>query len=385
MARSKTTALSEAPPLSLDPSLFVAGNRVELLRDGGEAFPRMLQEIRASRQCVLLEMYTFASDLTGWKFARALAEADQAGADVRVIYDSLGSRDSREEIFDFMLAHGVQVHEHAPAFPRRWRLTRARRDHRKLVVVDGRVAFVGGLNVSNEYAAESDGGEGWRDTVLRIEGPAVTDLADVFSKTWVSRTRRPCPPFPSPEPIPDGIPVAAVSSEKWSDRRSIARSYLHALQSAQRRIWIENAYFSPSGKFLRALKQARERGVDVRLLVPERTDVMPVYYATRALFARLLRWGVRIFLWKGPMMHAKTAVIDGTWCTAGSYNLDHLSLFHNLELTVIALDRDLGLQFEQMFIRDCENSIEVSRDEWRRRGFWRRILEGYFHIVRFLM
>ncbi|MBI4565517.1 MAG: cardiolipin synthase ClsB [Planctomycetes bacterium] len=370
--------------LCFDLSLFSKGNRVRLLKGGGEAYPRMLESIASARHSVLMEMYTFASDATGLRFARAMAERARAGVAVRLLYDSLGSRDTSTSIFQFLRAAGARVTPFRP-----WgRFTWRRRDHRKLVIVDGRLAFVGGLNVSDAYAPESEGGQNWRDTQIEIEGPEVGDLVSLFAEVWGEERDEdlfPAGAPPAPEPVSEGVPVAAIGSERRRMRKVIGTSYLHALLNARRRIWIENAYFVPSLKFSRALRRAALQGVDVRILIPYRTDLWPVYYATRALLDGMLKRGIRIFEYHGPILHAKTSVIDGYWSSVGSYNLDHLSMFHNYEATAIVLSRDFGAQMEAMFAEDCGRSVEVTRDRWRRRPLRLRALEQFWFAFRSLM
>jgi cardiolipin synthase len=355
-----------------DPSALLPNNRVQLLRDGAEAYPRMLAAIGAAQHSVLVEMYTFASDETGWSFAKALAARARAGVQVRVLYDAAGSKETSTELWSHIRTAGGAVTPYRPLI---WFSVR-KRDHRKLVIVDGRVAFAGGLNIADEYALS------WRDTHLEVEGPAVGDLVELFRQTWEAEEDDPLwRPNPPPAPGPAGlVPVGVFSGNRWRDRRSIAAAYLHAIRAARSRLWISNAYFMPSAKFLRALRKADRRGVDVRLLVPRRTDAWPVYFASRYLFSGLLWRGVRIFEWKGPMLHAKTAVVDGVWCTIGSYNLDHLSFARNLELSLVAIDPVLGAAMESMHVEDLKNADEVTRAEWKKRPWSQRGLEWFWHL-----
>jgi len=372
--------------LCLRPEDLRPGNRVHLLRDGAEAYPRMLEAVARAERCVYLEMYRFADDAVGRRFARALADRARAGLEVRVLYDAVGSRDTPRDFFGRLRAEGVRVVEFNP-IPRFFSgLRYRRRNHRKLLIVDGRVAFLGGMNVAREYAAPEDGGLGWRDTQVELKGPVVADLLRMAQEIWCRQTR--CVREPPPEvvtlpPQEKGIPALVLSSHRFRKRWEIGRHYLHALRHARTRIWIANPYFLPSIRFRRAMRRAARRGVDVRLLVPSQSDVPPALYAAQHLFARLLRWGVRVFEWPGPMMHAKTAVIDGTWATVGSYNLDHLSLVHNLELTAILVDPGFGREVEAMFEQDFARSREVKREAWERRGWGRRLLEDFFYLFRF--
>lgn len=337
----------------------------------------MLEALAAARRAVTVEMYTFADDVTGRRFADVLADRARAGVPVRLIYDAVGSLDTPAAFFARLREAGVAVAEFNPIFS-----LRRKRDHRKLVIADDR-AFVGGINWKRDYDAPSVGGLGWRDMAIELHGPIVGDLHHIFAGTWRRLTRE---RLPDEAPSEAGeIPVAAVSSERWGSRRSISRSYLHAIRSARKRLWIMNAYFVPARRFVRALRGAARRGVDVRVLVPAHTDIRPVWHATRALYSPLMRAGVRLYEWQGPMLHAKTAVIDGLWCTIGSYNLDHLSLFHNLELTVIAVDPKLAARMEAIFEEDLRRAFEVDPVVWRRRGFGRRALEQFFYFWRALL
>lgn len=366
-------------PLLLDP--LHPGHRITLLRDGAQAYPRMLDAIRGAAKHVLFETYIFADDATGREFHRALVERARAGVPVRVMYDAMGSSDTPRDFFGELRAAGVVVNEYNPiagilfAPPRR-----RRRNHRKLLVVDGQIAFAGGLNIANEYARE------WRDTAVEIRGPIVADLAYMFLDIWVQEERR-SPRIETPPIPPSEGPVRAValSSDRWENRWKLARSYRHAIAQSRHRVWISNAYFVPSRRFVRALQAAARRGVDVRVMVPAHTDILPVYYATRAYFARLLQAGARVFEWQGPMLHAKTAVIDGTWSTVGSYNIDHLSLIHNLELSIVVHDEEFGGAMERMFEEDLRGCAEVDAAAWRRRPWHRRIAERFFYLFRTLL
>ncbi|MBI2931875.1 MAG: cardiolipin synthase ClsB [Planctomycetes bacterium] len=371
--------------LCVNPAILRSGNGVRLLRDGAEAYPRMLETIEAARETVFLEMYTFAEDAIGRRFMRALVERAKAGVDVRVMYDALGSRGTSREFFGALRAEGVRVLEFQP-LSRGFRGFRfRRRDHRKCLVVDTRVAFVGGLNISREYAAPADGGLGWRDTQIEIEGPIVFELAGMFLELWSrERLKDALPLRPPPEARAGGAPMLMLSSQRFRDRWEIARHYRTAIRRAKERIWIANAYFLPSARFRRALKNAAARGVDVRLLVPGKSDFAPVLYAAQRLFAAYLKWGIRVFEWPGQMMHAKTAVIDGRWSTVGSYNIDHLSLVHNYELTAVVVDAAFGGQMEAMFERDFARCREIRPEGWGKRPWSRRLLEDFFYTFRAL-
>lgn len=364
--------------LMLEPELLSGGNDVRLLQDGREAFPAMLEAIAGARHSVLVEMYTIASDRTGHLFAKALAERAKAGVPVRVLYDSAGSRETATSMFRELRSSGAIVTPFRPWGLYTWR----KRDHRKLIVVDGRIGFVGGANLTDEYAP--DGGN-WRDLVVRIEGPEVADLVALFAEVWIEEEEDSLFPTGTPPhapPVEGGIRVAVMGSGRPAERRQIERHYRHAMAHARRRIWIANAYFVPSRTAIRLLKSAARRGVDVRLLMPTKTDALPVYHAGRALFAGLLSAGVRIFEYQGRVLHAKMMTIDGAWSSVGSYNLDHLSLFHNYEIAAVVIDPSFGARLEATFEADLASAREIDREAWLRRPWMTRLLEQFFWQAR---
>jgi len=371
-------AEKELSRLCLKPEALRPGNRMRLLRDGAEAYPRMLEAIARANRHVLLEMYSFADDSVGREFAAALSERAKAGVEVRILYDAAGSRETPREFFGRLRAAGGKVAAFRPLLEALRRFRLPKRNHRKLLIVDGHTAYVGGLNLARCYSPIEDGGLGWRDTQVELQGPVVADLTGMFLELW-RRERLGVPgPDPRPDPAPGpagGVPALVLSSHARRNRWEIGSHYRYAISQARERIWIANAYYLPSGRFQRALSHAVRRGVDVRILVPARSDVAPALYASQRSFARYLRSGIRLFEWPGPMMHAKTALIDSNWVTVGSYNIDHLSLVRNLELTAVALDREVASEMEAMFESDFAQCRELKREEWRLRGWRRRILE----------
>jgi len=364
--------------LCLKPEALRPGNRMRLLRDGAEAYPRMLEAIARANRHILLEMYTFADDSVGQVFAAALTERAKAGIDVRLLYDAAGSRETPRDFFGRLRAVGIKVAAFRPLMGAFRLLGLPKRNHRKLLVIDGHTAYVGGLNLDRSYSSIEEGGVGWRDTQVELQGPVVADLTTMFLELW-RRERR---GDPGPVLVPDraqapagAVPALVLSSHAYRNRWEIGAHYRYAISQARERIWIANAYYLPSGRFQRELRRAVQRGVDVRILVPARSDVAPALYAAQRSFSRYLRSGLRLFEWSGPMMHAKTALIDSNWVTVGSYNIDHLSLVRNFELTAVAVDGEVGTAMEAMFNSDFEKCHELRREEWRRRGWRRRVLE----------
>jgi len=370
---------------------FVAGNRVELLRDGREAYPSMLAAIAGANEQILLEMYWFDSDKAGRRFAEALAEAAARGVETALLYDAVGSIGVDESMFDELRKAGVKVAQFGPIAPwrRRFRLDRlTRRDHRKVLVVDGEIGFTGGINVANAWLSVEDGGGGWRDDMVRVEGPVVRGLIRGMLSAWrhaggepIGRTRPSHHGHAQP-----GSQLARVIGEGYSKvRHEITRAYVHQLYHAKKTAWIRNAYFVPDPSVTRALTRACDRGVDVRVLVPAETDVEIVRHASRATWARLLRHGVRIYEYDGAILHAKSAVIDGRWSTIGTFNLDYLSLRWLLEVNLCVLDDDFGSTMQRSFLYDLEQSREVDARAHRFRPLGDRLLEWLLYRFRKLL
>lgn len=324
----------------------------------------------------------------GWRFAEALAAKAKGGISVKIVYDAVGSLTADPRFFQFMEEAGVELFEYHPIAPwkrgwnRPWSIKR--RDHRKVLIVDGRCAFVGSANIGDEYNALSEGGGGWRDTHIKLEGPAVFRLQQIFLSTWFKNKRRKLKDdasyFPT-VPRSGNVMVSTVASNGLRGRNQIKKAYLRAILRAKTRICITNAYFVPPSWFLRALKKARRRGVEVSVLLPKRSDVRVIDYASRALYSQLLKWGVRIFEWEGPVLHAKTAVVDGRWSTIGSSNMDPFSFLYNLEVNVVAVGTTFGAEMEEMFWEDLKQAREILAPEWLRRNRLQRVLESTFYYL----
>jgi cardiolipin synthase len=369
---------------------FVAGNRIRLLHDGREAFPAMLDAIAGARAQVLLEMYWFDSNRIGQRFASALRDALRRGVEVAVIFDSVGSIGADPAMFVELAAAGAHVLEFNPVAPwkRRFRLSRlTRRDHRKILVVDGTIGFTGGINIGDQWLPEEEEGGGWRDDMALVEGPAARGFVQCFLSTWrrmggptlrVSANDEAfaAPSSRSAEQGPSsGQKVRVISESGYRRRHAISRAYLARIYRAEQRVWISNSYFVPDRSVIRAITRAARRGVDVRILLPDESDVKVADWASRAVWAKLMRRGVRIFTWTRGILHSKTAVIDGRWSTIGTFNMDHLSLRSNLEVNVTVLDEGFGETMEAAFARDLARAVEVDRRTFSYRPLGERILE----------
>ena len=354
----------------------VGGDEVRLLRDGARALPAMMEAIRAAKHEILLEMYWIGADPVGTRFVRALADKAREGVAVRVVYDALGSLGIQPEFFQPIVQAGGKVHEYHPLLPIRPSFSLAnleQRDHRKVLVVDRTVGFTGGLNLASQWAPVEEGGMGWRDDMIEVRGVAALELRTLFYKTWRRLTHRPKPSDLLPLRRKRARPVWMLSSMR--SRRSIRHEYLRWINSAKKSVDLANSYFIPDRRIRSALFRAVVRGARVRILLPANSDVQIVQYAQEAMYDTLLRHGVELYAYSGPMMHAKTAIIDEAFVTIGSYNLDERSYRKNLEVNVAVEDRAFAHHVRQYFEEDVSRSTRLDITTWRGRSVMRRGVE----------
>ncbi len=336
----------------------VPGNRVGILFDGPPAFAAMLRLIAEATRWVHFDNYIFRADATGRQFAEALAARSREGLPVRVSTDWLGSLGTSRKLWRMLRAAGVEVrHFHRPGpFDLPSYLSR---NHRKLVVTDGERAILGGICIGDEWAGDPARGRlPWRDTAIEIDGPAAAVLDQAFARTWqLSGSPLPAAEFAS-EVSPRGTASVRVLAGEPARERAYRVSEL-LLAAASDRVWITDAYLVAPRRLYRYLVDAAQEGVDVRLLVPGTSDIPVVRNLTRFGYRDLIRAGVRIFEWNGPMLHAKSLVADGRWVRVGSSNLNHSSLVANYELDVLVEDVGLAGAMEAQYRRDLDQSAEV--------------------------
>ena len=367
-------------------SPLVVGNEVTLLVDGPSTYSSMFDTIRKAKNSINMETFTFEDDEIGQRFSKALIEEQKRGVQVNLIYDSVGSIDTPKTFFQTLKDSGVNVLEFNPIDPLRarkgWQVNR--RDHRKLLVVDGRVAYVGGVNISSVYASGSAGRFEsttsklpWRDTHVRIAGPVVSEFQKLFIGTWQQQKGNPLAArdyFPKLHSEGNEV-VRAIGSSPEEPYSEIYATLLSAINSAESQIWLTNAYFVPDPQLLAALEAAARRGVDVRLLLPAKTDSKLVLYASRSYYDELLSAGVKIYEREDALLHAKTAVIDGVWSTVGSTNLDWRSFVSNQEINAVILGKNFGAQMQTLFKADLQASKRLTLQQWRERSIVARLKE----------
>lgn len=374
-------------------SPLTVGNRVRLLQDGLATYQAMLEAILDARKHINLETYILDDDDVGRRFAQALIDKRSQGVEVNLIRDSVGTWGTSAAFLQRLSDSGIRVLEFNPVNPlsvrKDWVVNR--RDHRKLLIIDGHTAFLGGINISSVYSSGSfskgwqprpAGTLAWRDTDLCLQGPVVAELQKLFLDTWRSQggpalTRTDYLPPPQ---SPGHEVVRAIGSSPEEPFSQIYLTLLSAITSARRSVYVTNAYFVPDPQLLKTLEAAAGRGVDVRLILPSQTDSWLVFHAGRSFYERLLTAGVKIFERRGVLLHAKTVLIDGVWSTVGSTNLDWRSFVHNHELDAVVLGADFGLQLQAVFAADLTASDAITLEQWRRRPLEWRLKEGFSRI-----
>lgn len=384
LKRAALPEVESSDDYSAAPEALRPGHRVRLLIDGKQTFTTMLEAIAAARDYILLETYILRADGIGERFAEALIERARAGVDVWLIYDGFGSLWLPSSFVERLQDAGVHTLEYRPVRRGKWTWKRwLRRDHRKILVVDGRLGFVGGINIGDEYSPREWGGKHWRDTHATFLGPVVGDMISLFRSTWNARADSPLRRLAIPETVSGGDERAQLLYSDDRGRRSgIRRHIVHAIRQARQRILVSNAYFLPDPGLRRALARAAQRGVDVRILVPGHSDVRSVQWAGEHTFRYLLRRGVRIYQWQDTHMHAKTITIDDQYAMIGSYNLDYMSLFWNREVVAEILGTDTPSALASQFAVDIDRSLEIQSEQWSRRSWLVRLRSWWFYRFR---
>ncbi|WP_025110721.1 phosphatidylserine/phosphatidylglycerophosphate/cardiolipin synthase family protein [Pseudomonas sp. H1h] len=355
------------------------GNRFELMIDGPQFFPRMLVEIARAEEQVELELYLVEAGACAEAVVQALVQAAERGVRVRCLFDDYGSLAFTLHLRQRLKKAGVELRFYNRLNWRRW-VGNFYRDHRKLLLVDQRLAVVGGTGVTDEFWTPEQDTSEWHEVMVEITGPLVLDWQILFDRQWIAnRHRRAWKPsahvgLPRLPKVPDmGEGMGRVAYADARQHRDILQSLFRALNSGQKRIWMATPYFLPTWKIRRSLRKAAAHGVDVRLLLTgPRTDHPSVRYAGHRYYPRLLKAGVQIFEYQPCFLHLKMVLVDD-WVSIGSCNFDHWNLRFNLEANLEALDPSLTAAVVKSFEKDFGLSQQVSLEEWRRRPLWRRV------------
>ncbi len=380
-------------------SPLFTGNQVRILRDGAQTFPAMFAAIRGARRYLYLEYYIFedvSSD--GEQLSHLLIEKARAGVQISLIYDAVGSLTTSQELFTHLQEAGIRVLEFNPINPLKsgWHYSLNARDHRKMLIADGSVAILGGVNLSSTYQSapgSSSGAQGrqgaganqevWHDTDLQIAGPVVIDLEKLFIAHWREQQGPDLGPPPTADPAdtPDGDQIVRIIGS--TPRRLKSRYYvtvLSAIRNAESSIWITAAYFVPTLQEKLDLERAARKGVDVRLLLPSRSDSSPALQVQHSHYAALLRAGVKIYERDDGILHSKTMVVDGVWSITGSSNFDHRSVLFNDEVDAVVLGADTGAQLAGLFLSDLANATPIEAEVWRKRSALTKLREQFWKL-----
>lgn len=363
---------------------FTEGNAVTVLRNGDEIFPAMLDAIRGAQRTVDLMTYVYWKGAPAREFAAALSERARAGVRVRVLIDAIGGFQIEEGLIEAMERSGVDVQW----FRKPWiksPLKQNHRCHRKVCIVDEHIGFTGGVGIAEEWCGDARDETEWRDTHIRVEGPAVDGLAAAFGENWAETGRALYDErdlFPE-QPQPGRATIQVVrgsASIGWDDMQTV---WYVLLRTAQTSIQLQTAYFSPDPTYLDAFREAAARGVTVDVMVPgPHTDKRVSRLASEATYSRLVAAGVRMWTYQPTMMHAKAAIVDGTVAFLGSSNLNRRSLDHDEEVALVVLDKPTVGTLARHFAKDLERSRPVDLSEWENRSIRQKALEAAVAPIR---
>lgn len=383
---------------SISGAPLVLGNKVSLLTDGPITYAAIFEVLAAARDHINLETYTFESDALGQRLAELLLRKQREGVQVNIIYDAVGTLNTPDTFFEPLRAEGACIVKFNPINPLEaevaWSLNN--RDHRKILVVDGKTVFTGGVNISSVYSKSAfrrhkkdddrrPETSAWRDTHVQIEGPVVAEFQKLFFDTW---RRQNGPALPQRDYFPvlsnkgEHI-VRVIGSSPATPDFDIYRTLLSAIDHADNFVHITNAYFVPDRRLIKALKQAAMRGVDVKLILPSHTDSSAALHAGRSHYATLLKSGVKIYERRDVLLHAKTIVVDGVWSSVGTTNLDMRSFFHNDEVNAVILGPEFVSKMEALFAQDLQHSEAITLDKWRNRPLWQRLKEATARLIEY--
>lgn len=368
---------------NVNQSLPFEGTDVQTYTSGYTFLPALLRALRGAQRHIHVESYIFDDDAVGRMVRDVLVERSQAGVEVRVIYDDVGCWRVPNRFFEEMREAGIDVRGFLkvrfPLFTSKVNY----RNHRKVVVVDGRIGFVGGMNLAERYVRGFDWGC-WRDTHLRLEGKAVHGLQTAFLLDWyfVDRTLMTSATyFPRLSPLPGGALVQVVTSEPVGPWREIMQGLVMAIAGARKYFYIETPYFLPTEPMLTALQTAALSGVDVRLMLPRRADNRLTHLASCSYLGDVLQAGVKVYMYEKGFLHSKLMVSDDLLCTAGSTNMDFRSFEHNFEVNAFIYDTATALQMREIFLQDQHDSTQLTLRQWAGRS-WRQRAAG--SVVRLL-
>lgn len=370
--------------LNNNKSLLTMKNRITVLNNGKETFSSIIRALREARTSIHLEYYIFENDRIGKKIADILMDKAREGVEVRLIYDDVGSWGLSRGFIRRLKKAGIEVGCFMPVvFP--WLTSKVNyRNHRKIIVIDGQVAFTGGINIAERYLRRGRKGL-WRDTHLKLEGESAAMLQAIFATDWYFVSGRKKLDdlnkyFPKTQ-ITEEVPVQIASSGPDSDWASIMQAFFAAITRAQKHIYISSPYFLPNQAILTALKVAALSGIDVRVMIPSRSDSKIVYWATRSYISELIEAGIKVYLYCKGFNHSKVITIDSTFSSVGTANMDIRSFEDNFEVSAIMYDKKIAQELESYFLKDIDDCIQVTLEKWEHRPALHSIYESLARLL----
>ena len=362
---------------------FTVNNEIEIFTDGDSKFRALKRDLRNARTLIQIQYYIFLDDRIGMEISEILMEKAREGVAVKVMYDHVGSFSAKRSFFKKMQESGVDTHPFFKVtFPQlanriNWR------NHRKIVIIDSSIGYIGGMNIADRYVYGTEDGMPWRDTHFRLKGDIVESLMYSFAIDWNFLKKHPELPHVDPDPakIENTTGVQLVTSGPTGNWNNLSMVFLKAIASARRTILIQTPYFLPTDALLSALQAASLSKVDVRIMIPEKTDSVLLHYASFSYVTQCLKAGIKVYLYEPGMLHSKTMIVDDGFVTAGSTNFDFRSFENNFECNLMIYDADLNRKMRDIFFDDLKKCRKLSLVKWRKRPLGQRFLESLLRLV----
>ncbi len=368
---------------NLSSSFYTVNNEIEIFTTGQEKFDSLIADLLAAKKSIYLQYYIFLDDNIGKKISEVLIKKAHEGVDVKVIYDHVGSFSARSRFFNNMIENGIETHPFfRVTFPHlanriNWR------NHRKIVIIDNEIGYIGGMNIADRYAKGGEGGMAWRDTHFRLKGDIVESLLYSFIVDWNFKNTSAPMQFPrTPQTlIRNNTGMQLVSSGPIDSWDNLALCYLKAISSATRSIYIQTPYFLPTDALQHALEAAALANIDVRIMIPGKNDSKMLQLASYSYISQCIKAGIKVYTYDPGMLHAKTIIIDHNLVIAGSTNFDYRSFENNFECSLLIYDQDINRQMRDIFFDDIKNCTKITNNHWHSRPLPQRALESIVRLV----
>ena len=365
----------------------VKGNKISFYSNGDRVYDSMLEEISKAKKNINLGTYIFNDDIVGKVFKKALIKKAKTGIKINIIYDAIGSRKTHNSFIKEMKESGIELIKYHTILSRKI-LKANQRYHMKLLIIDGKVGFIGGMNISQNYAGKKYQGYLWRDLMTKIEGPAVGDMQTMFLITWLKESNKPIKDelFYFPKlPAKGNTNIVVIGNQFYKGHIKLRNTFISLCENAEKSIYIESAYFLPDNQIRKALREAKKRGVDVKIIIPRNTDFKPLYYARRATYCKSLTAGIEIYEYFERTLHTKLAIFDNQSVVIGSANFDYRSFFLNVEGSIIIEGEKIATEATTVFLHDLQTCDKVNINKFKARPFFIKLIEKILFLFRHLL